>query len=338
MLIFLILFLLSVSSVWAFRCYAIKKKIFDIPSQRSSHIMPTPRGGGIVFPILWISYLLVNYFLGNINPEYLLIFIPSVIFLGLIGFLDDCLNIGAKWRFLAQFIASIYGLYLLGGYHSVQIGIWSINFAWLGSVIAILAIVWSTNLYNFMDGIDGIATIEALFVFGVGGYFIWCAGGYELAKLIWAMAVIVAGFLMWNSPPAKIFMGDVGSALLGFLVMLFAIAGEVWYQVPALLWIILYGVFWFDATATLIRRIIHGDVWYQAHRLHAYQRLHHKGWSHKKTLFGVIVINILLAILALIANYFPSYVMVWFFGALLILIVSYLLVERWQPMYDSRSE
>ena len=84
---------------------------------------------------------------------------------------------------------------------------------------------------------------------------------------------------------------------------------------------------------TLIRRVVHGDVWYQAHRLHAYQRLYHKGWTHKKVLFGVMVINILLAILALIANHFPFYAIISFFGALLILLVFYLMIEKMQPMY-----
>lgn len=333
MLSFLILFISSIFLVWGFRLYALKKNILDHPNARSSHVVPTPRGGGIVFPILWIAYLLFSYFQGAIKIEYLSIFIPSVVFLGIIGFWDDRFNVSAKWRFLAQLVVAVYSVYLLGGFPNLQIGVWSLSWGWLGFIVAVLALVWSANLYNFMDGIDGIAAVEALFVFGFGGYFIWQAGGYEFAKLIWAMAVMVAGFLVWNRPPAKIFMGDVGSSLLGFLVILFGIAGEVWYKVPLLLWVILYGVFWFDATVTLIRRFIHGDVWHQAHRLHAYQRLQLKNWTHKKILLGVIAINSFLALLALIANYFPFYVIVSFLGAFLVLLVCYLWVEKLQPMY-----
>ena len=336
MLTFLILFIFAISTVRCFKIYAIKKNILDKPSARSSHTIPTPRGGGVVFPILWTSYLLLNYFLGVINAEYPLIFVPPIIFLGLVGYLDDRRSISAKWRFLTQFIIAAHTMCMLGGFPSIQIGVWSLPWGYIGVIFAVLALVWSANLYNFMDGIDGIAAIEALFVFGCGGYFIWHAGGIELAKLIWAMAVIVAGFLVWNRPPAKIFMGDVGSTLLGFLVMLFGIIGEIWYQVPLLLWFILYGVFWFDATVTLMRRAIHGDVWYQPHRLHAYQRLQLNKWTHKKILLLVIGINILLMVVALFADYYPLYATILFLLALLILVVYYLIVEKLQPMYGAR--
>jgi len=333
---YIILFIFSITLVWCYKGYALKKNILDNPNERSSHVIPTPRGGGIVFPILWIAYLLVIYFFGFIGDQYLLIFIPSVIALAIIGFLDDCFNISAKWRFLTQLIAAIYSLWLLGGFSIIQVGMWSLTLGYVGFIIAVLMLIWSTNLYNFMDGIDGIAAIEALFVFGCGGYFIWDAGGYELARLIWAMAIIVAGFLVWNRPHAKIFMGDVGSSLLGFLTILFGVIGEVKYKVPLLLWVILYGVFWFDATVTLVRRILHGDVWYQAHRLHAYQRLQLKNFSHKKILLAIIIVNVLLVILAFAAYYFTWLAAIAFMSALLVLLCGYLLVEKIQPMYGSK--
>ncbi|EKE00515.1 MAG: hypothetical protein ACD_21C00337G0001 [uncultured bacterium] len=168
---------------------------------------------------------------------------------------------------------------------------------------------------------------------GFGGYFIWCAGGSELATIIWGMVAIVVGFLLWNKPPAKIFMGDVGSTLLGFLIVLFAIIGEKKYNVSVLLWVILYGVFWFDATLTLIRRLINDDKWYQAHRLHAYQRLQLQQWPHGKILLGVIAINMVLAAFAFAAFYFPQYMLFSLAGVLVMLAVSYMLVEKTQPMY-----
>lgn len=326
-------FLLSYVSVGFFRSYAIKKKLFDLPNQRSSHATPTPRGGGIVFPVLWIVFLIVLYFFGFIKASYLYLFLPPVFLISFISFIDDKYQLAARWRFLAQLSAVIYSLVIIGGFPTFNLWIVTIHWAWFGYIFMALALLWSTNLYNFMDGIDGIAAIEALFVFGVGGYFVWRAGGVDLAYIIWGMVSMVVGFLIWNKPPAKIFMGDVGSTVLGFLVVLFGLVGEVWYGVPFLLWVILYGVFLFDATVTLFRRIKHGDVWYQAHRLHAYQRLQLQQWSHGKILVGVIVINVVLAALAVLAFYFPQYMLILLIMAIIMLSISYIFVEKSHPMY-----
>jgi Fuc2NAc and GlcNAc transferase len=324
---------LSGFSVWLFRVYALKKNLLDRPNQRSSHSTPTPRGGGIVFPILWLLYLAALYFLGRVNLQYLLIFAPAVLLISLVSFLDDRYSLPAALRFSIQLLAAILSLAFIGGFPVIQIGTWFLHWGIFGAIFAVLALVWSTNLYNFMDGIDGIAAIEALFVFGVGGYFIWQAGGHAFANLIWVMAAIIVGFFFWNRPPAKIFMGDVGSALLGFLVILFGLIGEINYKVPLLLWVILYGVFWFDATVTLVRRILHGEKWYQAHRLHAYQRLQLMQWSHAKILKLILAINCTLSVLAIVSYYYPQYALVSFLGSFIIVFIYYLVVEKKQPMY-----
>ncbi len=325
--------ILSYISVGLYRSYAIKKSILDHPNHRSSHSMPTPRGGGVVFPVLWGVFLVVSYFIGFIDGSYLLLFLPVTFIISLVSFLDDKYQVAARFRFFVQLGVAIYSLFIMGGFPEFNLGLLTINWGWFGSVFICIVLLWSINLYNFMDGIDGIAAIEALFVLGVGGYFVWDAGGHDLAMVVWSMAAIVCGFLLWNKPPAKIFMGDVGSTLLGFLVVLFAIIGERKYNVPALLWVILYGVFWFDATLTLIRRFIHGDKWYQAHRLHAYQRLQLQNWSHSKIIMGVAIVNIVLAVLANFAYNFPQYMLLALLGGGVILAIGYMVVEKTQPMY-----
>ncbi len=260
-------------------------------------------------------------------------FLPSVFLIGFIGFWDDKSGLTARWRFLIQLIAVVYSLVIVDGFPSLNVGIGVIYWGWFGYIFMALALLWSINLYNFMDGIDGLAAIEALFVFGLGGYFIWRAGGLGLAYASWGMALVITGFLVWNKPPAKIFMGDAGSTLLGFLVILFAMIGEKKYKVPILLWIILYGVFWFDATLTLIRRFINGDKVYQAHKLHAFHRLNSYGWSHTRVLLGVVSINIVLAALSLLAFYFSRYMLLILAGCIAILTLIYLFIEKVRPMY-----
>ncbi|MEI8054799.1 MAG: glycosyltransferase family 4 protein [bacterium] len=332
-LLLILMVFFSYVFVGIFRSYAIKKNLLDHPNSRSSHLIPVPRGGGVVFPVLWTVFLLILYFLGFVKASYLSIFLPPVFLICFISFIDDKYQLAARWRFLAQLGAAIYSLIAVGGFSSIDLGVVTIYWAWFGYIFMVLALLWSTNLYNFMDGIDGIAAIEALFVFGFGGYFIWCAGGFALAYVIWGIASIVAGFLMWNKPPAKIFMGDVGSTLLGFLVVLFGLVGEIWYRVPFLLWVILYGVFLFDATVTLFRRAKHGEIWYQAHRLHAYQRLQLQRWSHGKVVIGVIAINVILAGFAILAFYFPQYILISLVMAIITLSMGYIFIEKLQPMY-----
>lgn len=330
----ILLVILTYFSIGIFIKVAINRKLLDLPNARSSHTVPTPRGGGVVFPILWTSWLLVMYWLGYSTDDYLLPLLPPVFLLSITSFVDDNYGLSARIRFIAQLLAAGYGVIAIGGLPELNLGFMIVPWGWVGIIFAVIALLWSINLYNFMDGIDGIAAIEALFVFGVGGSFIWQAGGLVLAYIIWAMAAIIVGFLLWNKPPAKVFMGDVGSTLLGFLVVMFALLGEIYYQVPWLLWLILYGVFWFDATITLVRRVGHGDIWYQAHRLHAYQRLQLQHWSHQKILLWVTLVNIILAIFACGAFYWQQYMLLWLVASIILLVIIYMLIERVQPMYS----
>ena len=164
---------------------------------------------------------------------------------------------------------------------------------WFGYILAAIYLVWILNLYNFMDGIDGIASIEALCV-TVGGCVLYALAGQPLAGAPSALlAATVAGFLLWNFPLAKIFMGDGGSGFLGLtLGALSLLAG--WHS-PAMLWawLVMLGVFIVDATVTLIRRLCRGEKVYEAHRTHAYQYASRKYSSHRRVTLTVLAINLL---------------------------------------------
>ncbi len=314
--------------------YAWYKNWLDKPNERSSHILVVPRGVGAVFIGLWwfISFVLLYFHAWTLQAAMVLL--PGSTLIATVAFYDDRVGLSAKYRMLFYFFAAIISIVALNGFQQLLLTPHHvISLGYIGSIIAVLALLWSTNLFNFMDGLDGIAAIEALFTLGVGGFFLSQSGGQSLAKISWILAACMLGFLVWNKPPAKIFMGDVGSATLGFIIMGLALLGEKQYQVPIMLWLILYGAFLVDATLTLIRRAIAKEAIFQAHRLHAYQRLHQAGFSHTKVLMWMIFVNILLATLAITGFYHMNYLPLFALTSLILLIGCYLWIEHMKPMY-----
>lgn len=308
----------------------------DTPNARSSHQSATPRGGGVVFVGLWLGATLLAWVSGELSANGTLLLLPGGILVAGIGYWDDLYNISPLWRALVHVIVALITVYVLLAMDVHQQS-WEI-FSWLGfgMLSAIFAMLWSINLFNFMDGTDGLAGMEACFVFGIGGWWLWQAGAYGYAYLAWVLVAAVTGFLVWNWPPARIFMGDGGSGFLGFLIAAFALAGQVWWDIPVLLWMIVYGVFWFDATMTLLRRILAGERWYSAHRSHAYQRLHQAGWSHRKVLLAISGINIGLVTAALWADANRETLPWVFLVTLVFLGAVYGGIERLRPMYPKK--
>ena len=168
---------------------------------------------------------------------------------------------------------------------------------WLGHLLAVVYLVWLLNLYNFMDGIDGIASVEAVCVC-MGGALLYALLGFASSAqpAVWIMPMLLAaavvGFLIWNFPPAKIFMGDAGSGFLGILMGIFSLQAAVIEPAFFWSWLILLGVFIVDATLTLIRRLLLGAKIYQAHRSHAYQHAALKVGRHLPVTVAVVLINI----------------------------------------------
>ena len=256
---------------WILRRYALARSLMDIPNARSSHSVATPRGGGVA---IVLSFLVaVPFFAATSSHSWDMVW--AILGAGggtaILGFLDDKGHIAARWRLLGHFCAAAWVLFWLGGLPAISILGITLDLGWFGYVVAALYLVWMLNLYNFMDGIDGIASVEAICVC-VGACLIYWYGGFD--NLIWApllLAMAVAGFLFWNFPPASIFMGDAGSGFLGIILAVLSLQAA--WAAPHLLWawLILLGVFIVDATLTLARRLLRGDKVYEAHRSHAYQ-------------------------------------------------------------------
>lgn len=274
------------------RRYALARSLMDIPNGRSSHSVPTPRGGGVAIVLSFLAALPLLASVGVLAWPVMWALLGAGGWVAVVGFLDDHGHIAARWRLLAHFIGAGWALGWLGGLPPLVIFGFDLDLGWLGYALAAFYLVWLLNLYNFMDGIDGIASVEAICVC-LGGallYLLLGEGGAALAPL--ALALAVAGFLFWNFPPARIFMGDAGSGFLG--IALGVLSLQAAWVAPQLLWswLILLGVFIVDATWTLFRRLLRGDKVYEAHRSHAYQYASREFGKHLPVTLAVTGLNL----------------------------------------------
>jgi len=213
----------------------------------------------------------------------------------IVGWLDDRRGLSSWLRLLFYGVAIVWAVYWIGGLPRIETGIGVVRLGLLGYVVAWFITFVFVNLCNFMDGIDGLAAGEGVVVSAVAGAILAIAGDWELAVACWVLAAALAGFLRWNWPPAKIFMGDVGSNFLGLVFCILAIASENRGSMPLLVWVILLSVFWVDGVATLTKRLLRGKPPYEAHREHAYQRAVQHGYTHRQVTTTIMLINVLLA-------------------------------------------
>ncbi len=264
--------------------HALKNSLVAEVNERSSHITPTPHGGGIAIAFTWFSGLLYLYFYEQIEPKLFYALMIGVV-ISAVSYADDLFELSAKLRLMVQGGVALLGLFALGGLESIDFGIFVVKNQIITNLFAFFLIVWFINLYNFLDGIDGYAGSEALFLALAG---VTLFGGAHFAVL----AVSVLGFLVWNWHKAKIFMGDVGSTLLGYTVAVFTLYYTNQESSNMWVWIVLFGLFWFDATLTLFRRYKNGEKLSKAHKKHAYQRLIQSGWSHDKVVKYSIIVNL----------------------------------------------
>jgi Fuc2NAc and GlcNAc transferase len=279
---------LSAALCGIYQRFARDRHILDTPNERSSHSKATPHGGGVALLTAFALGLLLAALLDGTWDRLFVTLSICAIVLSIIGVIDDLWGLSVRLRLLA------YGIVCLLGAVALLHGIDSQN-VYQGAallLIAVFALLWSLNLYNFMDGIDGIAALQTIFACGSAAYLSWLAGhdqGYSRYCLI--LAAAHSGFLLWNYPPARLFMGDAGSVPTGFLLAGLAILGAVQGQLNPLCWLVLSAVFITDATWTLVWRIATGQDFTQPHRLHAYQCLSRQWNSHLRVDMLLLAIN-----------------------------------------------
>lgn len=265
------------------RRFALRHALLDVPNERSAHSVPTPRGGGSAIAAAFFSSLALLLWWDVLPQAAGMALLWGGLLVAAVGAWDDRRHIAPLWRLLAHVLAAVWALFWLGKDLSV-----------VHASLALLGIVWLTNLYNFMDGIDGLAGSQALCAALAGGVLLWLSDAPGLALASLTLAMSSAGFLVWNWPPAKIFMGDTGSGLLGYSFAVLALASAQSGALSALIWLILLAPFVLDATLTLLRRMLRGECWYQAHATHLYQRMAQAGYSHKQVTMAVIILNVAL--------------------------------------------
>lgn len=286
------------------RRYALAHALIDSPNERSSHTTDTPRGGGVGIVVTVVLATATLGATGMLDTRLALALSIGGAAVAAIGWLDDHRHVGAGWRALVHFLAAGWALFQLGGIPSLSIGPWTAEVGLFGVPLALLTIVWLTNLYNFMDGIDGIAATEAIFVAATAALLLGLHGAPGVALLCLLIGMASTGFLFWNWPPAKLFMGDVGSGFLGYCFAVLAIAGENSGALPLGVWLLLLALFIADASYTLLARLLRGERVYEAHREHAYQYLVRRSGSHRRVTLGWILLNLLLILpLALLASF-----------------------------------
>jgi Fuc2NAc and GlcNAc transferase len=279
-----------------FRRHAVATRMLDVPNSRSSHVNPTPRGGGAAIAVVLIVGIAILWLQGVIAVTVMLVCTVGGAVVAAVGYWDDKHGLAALPRFVVHVGTAAFAVALLSLVPNTQLPLAGVS-AIVGYGALVLGIAWSINLFNFMDGIDGIAASEATFVSAASAFLVSGAS----AEMAWSsLCALTAGggvgFLLWNWPPAKIFMGDVGSGFLGFWIAVVAVALHLSDALSIWTSAALCSIFLADATTTLLRRMFRGERWHQAHRSHAYQILTRRWNSHLTVTALSWAINVLIVL------------------------------------------
>lgn len=260
----------------------------DVPNERSLHSIPKPRLGGVA--ILagtvagWLWFISDNLFV----PEFM--FIARGAFLvAIVSLADDYLTFSQIGRLVVHVIAAIQVLQgtVYGYYEGPML------------VFLFVSVIWMINLYNFMDGMDGFSGGMTMFGFAFIAIAAHYAQAYELAGLVWCVVIASFGFLLFNFPPASMFMGDVGAATLGYLAAAFSLWGIKAEVFPLWFPLLVFSPFVVDATLTIVRRAMRKEQVWVPHRRHFYQRVVQSGWTHKRTVIHEYILMFLCGLSAL---------------------------------------
>ena len=302
---FIMSFIVSLVTIKASIILLKKTRTIDIPNERSSHSIPTPKGAGLGI----IATLLIVYY--TFFPLTDFWFIGSIVILAVLSFINDNKQISIIIRLILQMVLTIIILNLWPPLQQTMLLSNIIPF-WLGNIIIILIVIWLINLFNFMDGIDGISGTQCIIIgVGVGVSIMFSQEEYKLEQLFAGfMAGSCLAFLVWNWSPAKVFLGDAGSIPLGFInaiLILLLCKNGLWYVA-----IIINNYYFFDASITLLRRIRMKQKPWKAHKEHFYQKAIQNGYSHSEVCKIIAIHGIVLICLSSLASLKPNLIIISF--------------------------
>ena len=280
-------------------------RILDHPNERSLHSTPVPRTGGLAIWAGGVAGTAIAVVVLGTRVD--LIWIGgAALLVGMVSFVDDRFALPVSARLTTHLAAA--ALLLVGGLRLDSIGLPGMEILLPQAIawpLGILFITWMTNLYNFMDGMDGLAGGMTCIGFGTLALLGGLTDHLLFASLSLIVAAAAAGFLVFNFPLARIFMGDTGSSTIGFLAAAFILWAARVEMFPLWVGILIFSPFIVDASVTLVRRLIRRDKIWLAHKTHYYQRLVQAGWGHRKTALAEYALMALCAVSALISLYLP---------------------------------
>jgi Fuc2NAc and GlcNAc transferase len=327
----LIAFVLSFLGVYFLKKSALRLKIVAIPNERSLHNKVTPRGGGVIIAIVFLAFLLVFYITRQIMVAEFLVLFGGGLIMAVTGFLDDILELKASIRFIIQFFVAGWGIYWIGGIPSTAFFERLPILYAIANAVAVVALVWFINSFNFIDGIDGLSTSSATFFsLSIGGYFLW-QGIEPYGSLLIVLAACSLAFLCFNWPPAKIFLGDAGSNFFGYLFGAMVLITVKNGNLSIWTWLIILAYLITDTTTTTFLRLCLVKGWYHTHRSHAYQNLARVLDNHKFVTCLIMGINVFYLLpLAYLSIQYQQYA--WLaFAASVIPILGFVL--KYGPLY-----
>ncbi|MBV1876658.1 MAG: hypothetical protein KUG79_03345 [Pseudomonadales bacterium] len=277
-----VVFLATLVALRTYLRFAFNFALLDIPNPRSSHRLITPNGGGVVVGI--VSLVVIFACLSNIALSFI-----AAAFL-VLGVADDLADLNAKVKLIAHFLLLLLFV-LLGDLTSfrLDVGYFHLSFSGVWILVPVIFAVWVVNAHNFMDGIDGLAAMESLFVFLAAAVGLYTLNYSALSAVCMMLGVSTLAFLISNFPPAKLFMGNSGSYFLGFCIAAMMLISWRFQSLLIWMWLIFYAAFMVDATLTLLGRLMVGQNCFKAHRTHLYQRL-----SDRYTVKAVLILLILI--------------------------------------------
>ena len=290
-----LVFVISIWMTGRLASSAARLRLLDHPNERSLHTAPIPRTGGLAVLVSLTLGLFLKVLLtllaggrGLIETKPSAWLTAMIVMLAAVSLWNDWRELSPGFRFAIHGLAAL-GVALGAGLTIDSIPIplvGSLALGWLAIPFTMICLMWMTNLYNFMDGMDGFAGGMSVLGFGFLALIAWGSGQQLITLLSLLTVVAVAGFLVYNWPPAKIFLGDVGSILLGFMAAALSVMGIHQKQFDLWVPVLIFSPFIVDATATVFRRIFRGEKVWRAHREHYYQRLVLAGWSHRRTVLA----------------------------------------------------